>query len=610
MVSALIGILIFSSCADDLNFVSPSHEKVTVGFYAGGAQTRTTMLDNGLSAAWEADDQLAVWAIGSSGAYTLSNQIFRLYGSEYGRGFFTSDLDSPMPEDTYTYYASYPAPKSVDGTTVTFNVPAIQDGKASGGVDIMIATPVRHGKLTAVPEPEDHSGMRLEMNRMMHQFRFYVPESDQLLGDDKLERIYMSFPTAVTGDVIIDVYNPDTRPQIKDGQTDVSLELTQPIGVSTGDAYEFACLAFAPVQFSEGQSLVITKAYTDDKIALFDPIDLKSKDCLPGHSTPVQLRVSKLIDYPFKIVFTVSANNLGEGVNTIRLVAPEGCDWKGTGSREFEYTPGHKIHAGEQIAFYFDYHQEDLYRAFSGQNITVTYDSDHAELSETVKVGDTEDSDAVTVPLVVPYLFYEDFSGLVAYDGDYKNGPYTSVDNASKDAKDLGNYGLPGWSGARTGCDAAGVAIAVSGRVDWVSLGATRAYGRLDSPAMSSLKAGANVNLELTFNYSGNKDGASKYSHSAVVGTTLDAGLLNGYATQFNNSESWTGITSPVKINNIPKDGLAAAATLSMTSEFEDCNSATRITWHVVAMGKGGIFDANNANTWLYVDNVRVKIAN
>jgi hypothetical protein len=398
--------------------------------------------------------------------------------------------------------------------------------------------------------------------------------------------------------------------EISEGQADITLELAQPIGVSKGDAYEFACLAFAPVQFAEGQSLQITKAYTDDKIALFDPIDLKGKTCLSGHSTPVKLKIRELIDYPFKIMFTVAANNLGEGVNTIKFVAPEGCDWKGNGSNVFEYTPGHKINAGEVIGFYFDYHQEELYRAFSGQNISVTYDSDHAIMYQTVNVGDAVSSDAVNLSLTVPYLFYEDFSGLAAYDGGYKNGPYTSTDGATEAGIDLTQYGIAGWSGARTGCDAAGVAVAVSGRVDWVSLAATRAYGRLDSPAMSSLKPGANVSLQLTFNYSGSKDGASKYSHAAVVGTTTDAGLLNGYATQFSNDKSWAGITAPVEITNIPTNGSAAAATLSMTSTFDDCTSATRLTWHVVAMGKGGFLDANNANTWLYVDNVRVKIAN
>ena len=138
-------------------------------------------------------------------------------------------------------------------------------------------------------------------------------------------------------------------------------------------------------------------------------------------------------------------------------------------------------------------------------------------------------------------------------------------------------------------------------------LGATRAYARLDSPAMSSLKPGANVNLELSFNYSGNRDGNSRYSHAAVVGTTLDQGVLNGYATQFNNNKNWTGVTAPVEITNIPTNGSADAANLSFTSVFEDCTSATRLTWHVVAMGTGGI---SNANTWIYVDNVKVKIAN
>jgi hypothetical protein len=583
---------------------------VEVGFCVGGVQTRTVIQPNGLSASWEAGDELALWARNSAGEYTLENQLFKMHGYDDARGFFTSTLPESMPQGRYTYISCYPYPASVNGTKAVFNIPSTQDGKASGGVDVMISDPVEHDALEAFPIPDDHSTMRMEMNRMMHQFRFYVPEEDQLLGDEKIERIYMTFPVGITGNVTFDIEDPSLPSEISEGQADIALELAQPIGVSKGDAYEFACLAFAPVQFAEGQSLQITKAYTDDKIALFNPIDLKGKTCLSGHSTPVKLKIRDLIDYPFKIMFTVAANNLGEGVNTIKLVAPEGCDWKGNGSNVFEYTPGHKINAGEVIGFYFDYHQEELYRAFSGQNISVTYDSDHAIMYQTVNVGDAVSSDAVNLSLTVPYLFYEDFSGLAAYDGGYKNGPYTSSDGAAEAGIDLAQYGIAGWSGARTGCDAAGVAVAVSGRVDWVSLGATRAYGRLDSPAMSSLKPGANVSLQLTFNYSGSKDGASKYSHAAVVGTTTDAGLLNGYATQFSNDKSWAGITAPVEITNIPTNGSAAAATLSMTSTFDDCTSATRLTWHVVAMGKGGFLDANNANTWLYVDNVRVKIAN
>lgn len=599
-----VGLLV-QSCTADVQEPLVQPESHDVRICAGGSGTRTEMMPNGLSAVWSPGDELAVWAVNSSGIYTLDRQIFKTYGIDAGRGFFSSTLDAAMPEDSYTYYCCYPDPVSMNGTLATFNISAVQDGKASAGVDVMVATPVQHGALTPVPDPEDHSEMNMEMNRMMHQFRFFVPQDDTLLGDEKIERIFLTFPSGVVGDVTVDVAAPETQAVLSNAQADIELDLAQPIGVSSADEYQFACLSMAPVQFAEGESLTISKAYTADRIAYFDPIDLKAKDCEPGHSTPVRLEIREIVDYPFNIIFTVDANNLGEGVNTIKFVA-EGCDWKGDGSNVFEYTPGYKINPGEVIKFYFDYHQEDLYRAFSGKDISITYESDHAIVSQTVNIGDAVGADAINISLTVPYLFYEDFSNLAAYDGGWKNGPYTSTGGASEDGIDLGQYGLSGWSGARTGCDAAGVAIAVSGRVDYVILGATRAYARLDSPAMTSLKHGANVNLELSFNYSGSKDGSSSYYHAAVVGTTVEAGVLNGYATQFSNSISWNGVTYPTTINNIPTDGSAATATLSMTSTFSDCTSATRLTWHVVAMGKGGI---SNSNTWLYVDNVKVKIA-
>ena len=159
----------------------------------------------------------------------------------------------------------------------------------------MVATPVVHGALTAVPEPEDHSGMRMKMNRMMHQFRFFIPQDDQLMGDERIERMIMSFPAPVTGNVTLDFADPEAQMLLTEGKADVELELSQPIGVSSGDSYQYACLAMTPVQFESGQSLQIVKALTDDKIAFFDPIDLKGKNCLPGHSTPVMLKVRELV---------------------------------------------------------------------------------------------------------------------------------------------------------------------------------------------------------------------------------------------------------------------------------------------------------------------------
>lgn len=604
-VIALSTLIPLSSC--EAEFKTESAQNVEVGFHIGSDMTRTTMLSDGISTKWEADDQLALWAKNSDGAFTLQNQIFKLHGADVSRGFFTSVLPAAMPDGNYTYFCCYPLPKAVNGSEVTFNIPSVQDGKVSGGSAVMLATPTQHHELTAFSKPDDHSTMKMEMNHMMHQFRFYVPEEDQILGNEKIERICLTFPKAVTGDVTLDLENPESKATLTNGKSDVTLELAQPIGVSNGNDYEFACLAFPPVKFEEGQALQITRAYIDDKIALFDPIDLKAKDCLAGHSTPVKLKIRELVDFPFKILFTVHANNLGEGINTIKFVAPSGCLWSSTGSNEYEYTPGHKINTGEVIAFYFDYDEESLYRAFSGQNITITYDSDHAITSQTVTIGDISNTDAANLALTVPYLFYENFASLVTYDGDYTGGPYTSTDGATTAARDLSQYGIPGWTGARTGCDAAGTAILVGGRVDCVIAGATRAYGRLDSPPMSSLKGSANI--KVTFNYSGSRSGNTTYYPVGVCGTTVSSGLLNGYATQFNNNESWSGVSDLVSIPDIPTSGSATATNKTMECTFNDCTPNTRLTWHVVGMGYKSL-KINNGTDWMYLDNVRVQIAN
>ena len=169
-VLLLVLLPLAASCQLDFpdEFKGINGGPVEVGINAGkGSQTRTVMLPNGLSAAWEDGDELAVWARNSSGSYILAKQIFKTYGVNQTRGFFTSVLPSEMPQDDYTYLCCYPAPLSVSGTSVTFNLPSVQDGKASGGADIMIADPVQHGPLAPLADPDDHSNLSLRMNRMM-----------------------------------------------------------------------------------------------------------------------------------------------------------------------------------------------------------------------------------------------------------------------------------------------------------------------------------------------------------------------------------------------------------------------------------------------------------
>lgn len=595
--------LIMGACHNlDLPISTPQDKSIKVGIHAGGVSTRTQILDNGLSAVWTEGDKLSLWAIDSSGEAVLSNQTFTAYGTDASRGFFTTELASQMPEDTYIYYCSYPEPVSVEGTSAIFNLPSVQDGKVTGGADVMVAAPVRHGALAPLPEVEDHSAMKMTMNRMMHQFRFFVPEDDTQLQDAQITRMVLTFPEPVVGDVLVDISDPTRQAVLSAGYREITLNLSEPL---TKENHGYACVAFVPTKFSDGQSLHV-QAFTADKIVQVAPIDLCAKECLPGHSTPVRLAIDGLVDYPWQMTFKIAANNLGEDINSVIIEAPQDCIWPVTNTNVYTYTPGAKIKVGDEFVIRFS--SEQQYRSFSGKSINVKYDTDHAIMSQNLVLDDISTLDKSNVSLTVPYLFFEDFSTLKEYNGNYTDGPYTSVEGATTAAKDLSAYGLRnGWTGARTGCDNAGTAILVGGRVDCVLLGATRAYGRLDSPQLVGLKPDASVNVSVSFDYSGSRSGSSTYYPVAVCGSTGFDGLLNGYATQFNNAESWTDIEGKQSVPGIPTNGSATSLSKSMTYTITDCTSTTRLSWHVAGMGYKN-FKIDNGNQWMYIDNIKVQI--
>ena len=608
--------VILSACQEDL--IEKQQIAHEVGFYAGGVQTRTTMLPNGLSAVWEPGDELAVWAKNSAGEFTLQNQTFKTHGVDGGRGFFTSVLNQAMPEGIYTYLSCYPVPAAVNGTKVTFNIPALQDGKATGGVDVMIADPTEYGALTAFPVPDDHSTMKMKMNRMMHQFRFYVPEEDQLLGDEKFERIYMTFPTGVTGNVTFDVADPDASAEFSDGQTDISLELAQPIGVSKGDDYQFACLAMAPVKFEEEQKLQITKAYTDDKIAFFDPIDLKAKECLPGHSTPVKLKIREIVDYAGIIKLTLATNNLGENPKKITLTAPDECKWGDGGSNIYVYEPGREILVGETLTFKFET-DENAYMAFSEKTISITYDSENALMSEELVMPSITGRGQTALSMTIPYLLFEDFSCVSKEGESYGNNTYSQSERNQPGASLDNCMSHTGWNAARYWTT--GNCIRINTRYQEVKVIVSFAsyhYGRLDTPKLSGLKAGKTVKLDVIFDAGGNRHSKSSLTVSepaVAVATHSNSGVLDGIPT------GSTGLTSSYETT------LADFGTTHDTVPVEDncsdnafndtfttrravvysANSENRLCFYVTYKPSSG---TGNCEFNVYIDNIKVQIAN
>lgn len=622
----MLSALVLPSCQNDVLEMEQGDapQSVEVGFYAGGARTRTEMGENGLSANWTADDRLSVWACTSAGTSVLSNQVFSSFGLDGRLGYFTSTLSSDMPNWRYTYYCCYPVPTSASGTTVTFNLSAQQDGKASSGADIMIATPVTHGPLTALPEVEDHSCLSVNMNRMMHQFRFQVPSTDTALKGEAIRKIILTFPVNVVGAVNLDYTDPGKPATLSGGSREVVLDLKEPV---TAQQQNYACVAFVPTQFTSGQKLQI-KAYTKDKIVNIDPVDLRAKNCLAGHSTPVMLIIKSVTDYPYQLTFKVAANNLGEKPNTIRLEAPSGCVWPDSGSNVYEYTPGHKISVGEEIVFRFE--NEAQYRAFSGKKINVTYDSDNALTRQSLTLANLSSTDRSNISLTVPYLFYEDFSGIPSFNDGHDNPGVGASSDTYKGITELSSKtsALSGWYGTRIGGQS-GTSIRICCRYEHVLLAGAYYKGRVYTPFLSNIKDGKDVRIFVSFRYGSNRSErdplfGSPPDKSPVMyfgintqtsvtnpdeneGGVIDqvTGLIggSGYASSVATSLS----PMVIKGETLPKTGgsyTGFAGTRSVT--IDNVDNGMRLAWIV---STNNTASNTNGNYWLYIDDIKVSIS-
>ena len=629
LLIAIAVAMLIVSCRDVGMGVEPAHkdlEPQLVGFYAGGAQTRTEMLDNGLSTVWVADDQIALWAIGSSGSYALSNQVFKTYGLDSQRGFFTTELASAMADDTYTYYCCYPVPSSVNETKANLYVPTVQDGKVTGGADIMVATPVQHGALARVPEPEDHSGMSMTMNRMMHQFRFFIGTGGEKLQDAGITKMVLTFPTAVVGNVQVDYTDPNVNPVLTSGYRSITMNLKDELTLEKGN---YACVAFVPSEFKSGDSLQV-KAYTSDKIVQLDPIDLKARDFQKGHSTPVKIIIKDVIDYPYKMTFKLAGNNLGEDVNTIVLTAPQGCTWNDKGSNVYTYTTGQEIKTGEEIVFRFE--DEAQYRAFSGKSISVTYDSENAITYQTVTVPNISSSNSAAVSLTVPYLFYEDFSGIPSFNDGHDSPTVGAKSDTWVGITDVSSYtsALNGWYAARIGGQA-GKAVRICCRYEDV-LGTSAYYkGRLYTPTLSRIKDGKLAKISVSFKYSGNRDEMKTIINWQYKAPDKSPVLYYGiyYNEEITNPDEMSGdfidsvtglitgagfrMNKPASLSQMNADGFYLSKTGgsytsftgTKTVTYENIDNGMRLAWILSTDNTQG---SVNANYWFYIDDIKVQI--
>lgn len=580
---------------------------VTVGFSVNDAATRTQINDNGRSTSWMKGDRISLWARNEAQEFTLNGQIFDIYYREAGNSgaYFTATLPQAMPEGSYTYYATYPQPESVNGTQATFTIPAVQDGRVGGGTDIMIAAPAEAAQLGPL---DNGSNLSLTMRHMLHVLRFYIPEGYNTLGEP-IERIVFTMPQTIAGKATTDITDPDGDMTLTEGGNTVTLQLGKPIDASTAGAFDYACAAIFPSAEYGADDVMQVSLYSDNYAATVDDILLAGRTFAAGHVTPVPLR-PKLKEFQNRIRFTITSNNLGEDIQTITLTAPEGVNWSETGSNVLSFDAAN-LNGGGYYDLDFDtYASVALYEALANQPVTVQFESENAIVYSDITMPDTSIGTSTDVTLDVPYLYFEDFSTTTKSSNYDDNSSLSITDATGGDAIDLSSESWPqGWTGSRCGLEA-GKAVRVSCRAEKVLV--SGAYnGRIDSPAMSAIKDGCSVKLRVQFDYSFNREGnrSSNLQHFLAFGYHSTAGPIE---TSGQNSNPNYTIDANIA-SGLTGDFNGSYDNINLPADYavDGCTSTTRFAWesYITTFDAfSGFFNSYYYNNWVYIDNIRVQI--
>lgn len=623
---SILFVLSLVACTKDVDTTPAAEAPVTLGFWVGDPQTRTSINSDGITTSWSKDDRVAMWAdlrIGANFYHRLYNKVeFDLYYRDGSTAMFTTKMREAdiMPGDSttrYRYYATYPVPKSVFENLATFSLPAQQDGKIGNGAAIMVAYPDEAEPLRALKGAagtstsnlikEDH--LRLKMKHMMHALKFYVPSNKWAFDQgEKINRIVFTMPQSIAGDVTLDYTNPDFAVTTTNGVKEITLNLTQPIGPSeSASNLDFAAASIIPSghSFVDGDQIVV-KMYTQNQAAI-NYISLKGRTQMrAGHITPIGLDCSDA-RYQYVLRFVWRGNNLGEDINVIRFYNQDVYNQDGEKEPIYEITDVATFVNKGYHDIDFSFLPEDVLHIFTdlaGQPITVEYESDHAIVTDSFKMPeDVIGSGYNEVKLTVPYLFFEDFSGIGDFTDNHDDANISSTYNNAQMLDGL-EPSLAGWSGGRVG-GSAGKSIRIMCRYE-SGLTATGLYkGRIDTPALKGIKSTAKIRIWFDYN--------SAYTYFFTSGGSLNTPIKfhMGYTTSIGAIKPGNGLSNTLingegltKSDGNYDYGFVSHAPLTIDS----ATAATRISWMVDTDIKANWL-GGNGNFWVYLDNIKVQIA-
>ncbi|MDO4758364.1 MAG: fimbrillin family protein [Rikenellaceae bacterium] len=596
-------LLALSSCALDeqpgIDYESESGYLVLRATQA--ASTRTELGDGDGSAGsaqeirWSVGDRISVWARAEgSSEYTFEAAPFQLatYNEVYSSADFRAAL-TPMSKGRYTYHAVYPVATTLSGTTATFTLPAMQSGAYDPALDVMTATTTGNALQahSSGEFPVQWSEPELSFSHLFHLIRIRIPEGKNYLGLG-IKRLDITFPQEVVGTVSFDVTDPENTISWSNLSNKVTVEIDPSHNFDAGE--EYIWLHVKPTTLD---GTICFVAYNEAGVMASEISTTVQKSLEAQRITPIALTIpeSPLAPITYIDIHEV-ANNLGEDWQTMTLsgysfVVPYSYSTTST----MQITPN----------------AEDRYMVaiaadpstMGGALLPLQYESEHCLFDDPITLPSTVVADAFNrIDKQVPYVFEEDFSGITS---SFENGTVHKTSDAGEyDAIALSQYGLNDWYGARVG-GAAGLNLRICSRMEmglWVT---NKNKGRVDTPVLSRLKSGANATIIVSYDYAGDR-----YESVGSGGFPVySAGTSTSVVEKGDNEIENVVISGQVLAIDGPNaNGTYYGNTPHHTSfNASGCANTTRVCWYLTN-NRSAEF-AGNGMYWLYIDNVKVQIA-
>lgn len=551
--------------------------------------TRTTIGGEALDRTyWSERDTIQLYWRNTGSADALnSGQPFSFYQFGATTSLFSTTMEE-LNAGSYDYYAAYPKPAAVNGTQVSYDLPAQQPGTYStpipksqyrGNLDFMLATP-----LTAQPGLNEESPLTMRFVHQCHVMRIQVPTGRDRWGSP-IRKLRVEFPSPVVGKMTMDLTDPTATPTLTEGSNTVTAVLSKPLTESKEDDvngnYVWLFLCPGTVNGTVRFTAYDENGYQSESLT----IEL-NKTLEAGKITPVSLTIPQELPVSW-IDFSIVGNNLGEDPQSFTVTAPEGATFRnGEATQTFAINSQNKY----SLAFYNEVDGIAVGDLLSREGVTITYDTPNVLISQQTAVT-VQPEGHTSTNLTVPYLYYSDFSWITAE--FHINDEHSSLNYGSKSGFFPDN---PAWTGGRIG-GYPGTSVRVSCHRESVF----NYDARLDSEPMANIKEGASVKVQVLFDYGMNREegglGSAKAGQTCHLGYVKDSKIFASedkdgtFVSEFYIKEtdaSWT---------NIPHKDYSYT--------FEGCDRNTRLTWRTVCDFSAL---ASNSTCHLYLDNIRVSI--